>query len=55
MELTGQARSFLPPLLLIACISTLISRSIEHRSVYDARLTDEQIRERLRLRESPSA
>jgi len=55
MELTGQARSFLPPLLLIACISTLISRSIEHRSIYDARLTDEQIRERLRLRESPSA
>jgi chloride channel protein, CIC family len=51
MELTGRDRSFIPPLLLIACISTLISRSIDHRSIYDARLTDEQLAERQKMRE----
>ena len=55
MELTGHARSFIPPLLLIACLSTLISRTLEHRSIYDARLTDEQIAERQRLRQATSA
>jgi chloride channel protein, CIC family len=39
---------------LIAGISTLIARSIEHRSIYDAKLTDEEIAERLRLREQPT-
>jgi chloride channel protein, CIC family len=51
MELTGRDRSFALPLILIACISTLIARSVEHRSIYDARLTDEQIAQRQRLRE----
>ena len=54
MELTGHARSFILPLLLIAGISTLIARSIEHRSIYDARLTDEEVAERRRLREVPT-
>jgi chloride channel protein, CIC family len=54
MELTGRDRSFILPLLLIAGISTLIARSIEHRSIYDAKLTDEEIAERLRLREQPT-
>jgi len=51
MELTGRDRSFILPLILIAAISTLISRSIEHRSIYDARLSDEQIAQRQKLRE----
>lgn len=51
MELTGRDRSFILPLLLIVGIATLIARSIEPRSIYDARLTDEQIRERQQLRE----
>jgi H+/Cl- antiporter ClcA len=51
MELTGRDRSFILPLILTAAISTLISRSIEHRSIYDARLTDEQIATRQKLRE----
>jgi chloride channel protein, CIC family len=55
MELTGRDRSFMLPLLLIAGISTLIARSIDHRSIYDAKLTDEEIAERLRLREQPTA
>ncbi len=51
MELTGQGRSFVLPMLLAATVSTMISRSIEPRSIYDARLTDEQIRVRQRLRD----
>jgi chloride channel protein, CIC family len=52
MELTGQDRSFVLPLILVAVLSTLISRSIEHRSIYDARLDDEQIAQRERMRQN---
>jgi chloride channel protein, CIC family len=51
MELTGQGRSFVTPLLLAVVIATLVSRNIEPRSIYDARLTDEEIAQRQRLRE----
>jgi chloride channel protein, CIC family len=54
MELTGRDRSFVLPLLLIAGAATLIARSIDHRSIYDARLTDEQLAERQKLREAPA-
>ena len=50
MELTGQGRSFIVPLMLAVVIATLISRAIEPRSIYDARLTDEEIAERQKLR-----
>jgi H+/Cl- antiporter ClcA len=51
IELTGRDRSFILPLLLIVGIATLIARSIEPRSIYDARMTDEQIKQRQELRE----
>jgi CIC family chloride channel protein len=51
MELTGQDRSFIAPLLLAVVIATLVARTIEPRSIYDARLTDEEIAQRQRLRE----
>ena len=51
MELTGRDRSFILPLLLAATVATLVGRSIEPRSVYDARLSDEEIRTRQQLRE----
>lgn len=51
MELTGRDRSFMLPLLIIVAIATLIARSIEPRSIYDAKLTDEQVQERQKLRE----
>jgi chloride channel protein, CIC family len=51
MELTGQGRSFVAPLLLGVVIATLVARAIEPRSIYDARLTDEEIAQRQRLRE----
>lgn len=54
MELTGRDRSFVLPLILIAAISTLIARSIDARSIYDARLSDEQIAARQKLREQES-
>ncbi len=51
MELTGRDRSFILPLILIAGIATLIARSIDHRSIYDARLSDEQVAKRRDLRD----
>ncbi len=54
MELTGRDRSFILPLLLIAGIATLVARTIEPRSIYDARLTDEEVELRRKLREQPT-
>jgi H+/Cl- antiporter ClcA len=54
MELTGRDRSFILPLLVIVGTSTLVARSIEPRSIYDARLTDEQLEQRQKLREEVS-
>lgn len=51
MELTGQDRSFMLPLLVGVVTATLVSRSIDPRSIYDAQLSDWQLTERLRLRE----
>ena len=51
MELTGEDRSFIAPLLIAVVIATLVSRFIEPRSIYDARLTDDEIAQRQRLRE----
>ncbi len=49
MELTGQSRAAIVPLLLIVATATLVARAIEPRSIYDARMTDEQVRQRHRL------
>jgi CIC family chloride channel protein len=54
MELTGRDRSFILPLILAAGTATLVARSIEPRSIYDARLTDEEIQARQKLREAAS-
>ena len=51
MELTGYARAAIVPLLLIVVIATLIARTIEPRSVYDARLSDAEVAERQRARD----
>jgi len=53
VELTGHIRSFILPLLLAVTIATLTARLIDARSLYDARLTGEELRQRdLTLRES---
>lgn len=51
MELTGQGRTFVLPLLLAVTVATMISRSIEPRSIYDARLTNDEVQVRQRLRD----
>jgi H+/Cl- antiporter ClcA len=53
MELTGRDRSFIVPLLLAVGTATLVARTIEPRSIYDARLTDKQVAERQKARELP--
>lgn len=53
MELTGHARAFIVPLILVVAIATLVARTIEPRSIYDARLSDEDVAKRVRQRESP--
>jgi H+/Cl- antiporter ClcA len=53
MELTGRDRSFILPLLLAVATATLVARTIEPRSIYDARLTDEEVATRRKLRELP--
>ena len=54
MELTGRDRSFILPLLLAVGTATLVARTIEPRSIYDARLTDQEVEARQRLRERPA-
>lgn len=46
MELIGRDRSFVVPMIVAVVGATLVARSIEPRSIYDARLTDEQVRAR---------
>ncbi len=53
MELTGRDRSFIVPLLLAVASATLVARTIEPRSIYDARLTDEEVEARRKARELP--
>jgi H+/Cl- antiporter ClcA len=55
IEFTGHPRSFIVPLLITVSIATLVSRLIEPRSIYDARLTDEQVAARLAARAPSSA
>ena len=51
MELTGRDRSFIVPLLLAVAAATLVARTLEPRSIYEARLTEEQVEARRRARE----
>ena len=53
MELTGRDRSFILPLLLAVGAATLVARTIEPRSIDDARLTNEEIEARQKARELP--
>jgi CIC family chloride channel protein len=51
IELTGRDRSFIAPLVLAVAIATLVARTIEPRSIYDARLTDDEVIARQKSRE----
>jgi H+/Cl- antiporter ClcA len=51
IELTGRDRTFIVPMLVAVFVATTIARTIDQRSIYDARLSDAQLAERQRLRE----
>ncbi len=55
MELTGQARAFALPMITAIVIATATARLIEWRSIYEARLSDAEVAQRLRAREPRGA
>jgi len=50
MELTARDRSFLLPMILIVVTATVIARSLDSRSIYDARFSDGEMQQQLRDR-----
>lgn len=54
IELTGHDRSFIMPLVLAVGTATLVARTIDRRSIYDARFTDQKVAE-LQQQRAPSA
>jgi H+/Cl- antiporter ClcA len=54
MELTGRDRSFILPLLLAVGTATVVARTIDRRSIYDARFTDKEV-QALQQARAPSA
>jgi CIC family chloride channel protein len=54
MELTDRDRSFVLPLLLAVVTATVVARTLDPRSIYDARLTKRQI-ENLQQERKPSS
>ena len=51
IELTGRDRTFIVPMLVTVFVATAVARTIDQRSIYDARLSDAELAERQRLRE----
>jgi chloride channel protein, CIC family len=43
MELTARDRSFMLPLLVVVVTATIVARTLDPRSIYDARLTDQEV------------
>ncbi len=54
MELTGRDRSFILPLLLAVVTATVVARTLDSRSIYDARLTGREV-EKLQDARKPSS
>jgi H+/Cl- antiporter ClcA len=54
MELTGRDRSFMLPMLLAVVTATVVSRTIDSRSIYDARFTDQEVKELQQARKPAS-
>jgi H+/Cl- antiporter ClcA len=53
-ELTGHDRSFVIPVLAGVITSTLVARTIETRSIYEAKLSDADVEKRMRSRAATS-
>jgi H+/Cl- antiporter ClcA len=54
MELTARDRSFMLPLLVVVVLATLVSRTLDSRSIYDARFTDQEVNKMQRDRRPPA-
>lgn len=51
MEMTGHDRTVILPMTIGVFVATLLARSIEPRSIYDARLSDDEFAKRRQLRD----
>jgi H+/Cl- antiporter ClcA len=51
MELTGRDRSFILPMLLAVVTATVVARTLDARSIYDARFSDRQMQALQKARE----
>ncbi len=54
MELTARDRSFMLPLLTAVVTATIVARTLDPRSIYDARFTDREVRKLVRERKPPA-
>ena len=45
MELTARDRSFMLPLLLVVVTATIVARTLDPRSIYDSRFSDQEVRQ----------
>jgi CIC family chloride channel protein len=50
MELTARDRSFMLPLLVVVVTATIVARTLDPRSIYDARLTDQEVDKQIKDR-----
>jgi H+/Cl- antiporter ClcA len=54
MELTGRDRSFILPMIIAVVLATVVARTLDARSIYDARLSDREVSD-LVLARKPAA
>lgn len=50
MELTGRDRSFILPMIIAVVLATVVARTLDARSIYDARFSDREISDLMRAR-----
>ena len=54
MELTGRDRSFILPMIIAVVLATVVARTLDARSIYDARFSDREVSD-LMLARKPAA
>jgi H+/Cl- antiporter ClcA len=54
MELTGLDRSVILPLLAVVVTATVVARTLDRRSIYDARFTEREVKKLQDERKPPS-
>jgi H+/Cl- antiporter ClcA len=54
MELTGRDRSLILPLLAAVVTATVVARTLDPRSIYDARFSESEVKKLQEERKPPS-